>query len=190
MARADEADQATKVTFDQPAQIAGRVLPAGTYWLVLPQKVTQQYLVRIFSSDRTTLYATLFTISAERPGRSHHLALTFGERGSAQLQAIVTWFYPSDTTGRDLRDNIVSPPLYDEVQDLTDGVRLAQQRDAVAFKRYYRLHSRNVHRTRLPIVGATAAAEELAQICQDSYKVPDRQFEGSLSGLASWAWAR
>ena len=98
-ARADETNQATKVRFDQPVQIPGRVLPAGTYWFILPQEVSQHHLVRIFSSDRTTLYATLSTISAERPRPAAHLAFTFAERGSAQPQAIVTWFYPGETTG-------------------------------------------------------------------------------------------
>jgi hypothetical protein len=100
-ARADEANQATKVTFDQPVQIPGRVLPAGTYWFILPQDVTQHYLVRIFSSDRTMLYATLFTINAERPKPTDHTGFTFAERGSAQPQAIATWFYPGDSTGHE-----------------------------------------------------------------------------------------
>ena len=100
-ARADETNQATKVRFDQPVQIPGRVLPAGTYWFILPEEVSQHHLVRIFSSDRTTLYATLSTISAERPRPADHLAFTFAERGSAQPQAIVTWFYPGDTTGHE-----------------------------------------------------------------------------------------
>jgi len=100
-ARADEANQATKVTFDQPVQIPGRVLPAGTYWFILPEDVTEHYLVRIFNSDRTTLYATLFTISGERLQATGHTTFRFAHRGPAQPQAIVTWFYPGDTTGHE-----------------------------------------------------------------------------------------
>ena len=33
--RADEANQATKVTFSQPVQIPGKILPAGSYWIQL-----------------------------------------------------------------------------------------------------------------------------------------------------------
>jgi hypothetical protein len=40
-ARADESNQATKVTFSQPIQIPGRVLPAGTYWFMLPESDTE-----------------------------------------------------------------------------------------------------------------------------------------------------
>jgi hypothetical protein len=86
---------------------------------------------------------------------------------------------------------IVTAPLQDELPDLTDAdaVRLAQQGDAVAFEGNYRLHSRKVHRARLHIAGAPAAAEDLTQILQLSYEVLEVQFEGSISGLASCAWA-
>ena len=82
-------------------------------------------------------------------------------------------------------------PLQDERPDLTDAdaVRLAQQGDAVTFEGNYRLHSREVHRPRLHIVGAPAAAEDLTQILQHSYEVLEVQFEGSISDLASYTWA-
>ena len=98
-ARADESDQATRVTFSQPVQIPGRVLPAGTYVFVLPENLTQHYVVNIFNADRTELYATLFTISAVRQQATGNTAFTFADRGSAGPEAIVTWFYPGDTTG-------------------------------------------------------------------------------------------
>jgi len=86
---------------------------------------------------------------------------------------------------------IVTAPLQDELPDLTDAdaVRLAQQGDAVAFEGNYRLHGRKVHRVRLHIAGAPAATEDLTQILQLSYEVLEVQFKGSISGLASCAWA-
>jgi len=100
-ARADEANQATRVTFSQPVQIPGRVLPAGTYVFVLPENLTEHYIVRVFNADRTELYATLFTISAERPQATGKTVFTFADRGSAGPEAIVTWFYPGDTAGHE-----------------------------------------------------------------------------------------
>jgi hypothetical protein len=100
-ARADESNQATKVTFDRPVQIPGRVLPAGTYWFVVPDDINEHLVVSIFSADRTTLYATLLTINAERRQPSDNTSLTFAERGSTHIQAIVTWFYPGRTTGHE-----------------------------------------------------------------------------------------
>jgi hypothetical protein len=47
------------------------------------------------------LYATLFTISAERPEATGKTAFIFADRGSAGPEAIVTWFYPGDTTGHE-----------------------------------------------------------------------------------------
>jgi hypothetical protein len=100
-ARADEANQATKVTFNQAVQIPGRVLPAGTYWFVLPEDVNEHNQVRIFNSDRTILYAAVLTNNAQRAQATDHSAFTFAERESAQPQAIVTWFYPGNTTGHE-----------------------------------------------------------------------------------------
>jgi Protein of unknown function (DUF2911) len=100
-ARADQANQATKVTFNQAVQIPGRVLPAGTYWFMLPEDINEHFQVRIFNADRTILYATVITNFAERSQISGHTAFTFAERGSSQPQAIVTWFYPGSTTGHE-----------------------------------------------------------------------------------------
>jgi hypothetical protein len=98
-ARADPSNEATKVTFSQPVQIPGRVLQAGTYWFELPEDINQHYLVRIYNADRTTLYATLFATNAERSRATGSTVFGLAERGSAQPQAIVTWFYAGETTG-------------------------------------------------------------------------------------------
>jgi hypothetical protein len=100
-ARADQANQATRVTFNQAVQIPGRVLPAGTYWFILPEDVNEHYQVRIFNADRTMLYATVFTSDAQRAQATGHGAFTFAERVSSQAPALVTWFYPGNTTGHE-----------------------------------------------------------------------------------------
>jgi hypothetical protein len=100
-AHADQADQATRVTFSQPVQIPGRALPAGTYVFVLPDEANDHFQVRVFNADRSTLVATLFTISAERSKPTDNTVFGFAERGSAQPEAIVTWFYPGETTGHE-----------------------------------------------------------------------------------------
>jgi hypothetical protein len=100
-AHADQANQETKVTFSQPVQIPGRVLPAGTYVFVLPEEINDHFEVRIFNADRTMLVATLLTISAERSKATDNTVFGFAERGSAQPEAILTWFYPGETTGHE-----------------------------------------------------------------------------------------
>jgi hypothetical protein len=100
-ARADEKNEAIKITFNQPVQVPGRVLPAGTYWFVLPDDITQHHQVRIFDADRKMLYVTLFTIDADRPKPTGRTAVTLAQRGPAEPQAIVSWFYPGNTIGHE-----------------------------------------------------------------------------------------
>ena len=98
-AHASEFDQATKLTFSQSVQIPGEVLPAGTYWFVVPIRG----VVQIFSEDRSTCYATLLTMAAEHLKPSDETQITFAERGRMQPEAIVTWFYPGRTDGQEFR---------------------------------------------------------------------------------------
>jgi hypothetical protein len=99
-ARADQENQATQVTFSQSVQVPGTVLPAGTYWF-LRAGINDRFRVQIFNADRSKLFATVLTNNTERMQVTDHTAFTFAERGSAAPQAIVTWFYPGDTTGHE-----------------------------------------------------------------------------------------
>jgi Protein of unknown function (DUF2911) len=101
VAHADQGNQETKVTFSQPVQIPGRVLPAGTYVFVLPDEANDHFHVRIFNADRSMLIATLLTVGAERSKPTDNTVFGFAERGSAQPEAIVTWFYPGETSGHE-----------------------------------------------------------------------------------------
>ncbi len=102
VARASESDQATKLTFSQSVHIPGRVLPAGTYWFVLADtSIGSRNLIHIFNSDRSTLYATVSAITAERAQPSDNTTITFAERQSTQPSAIVTWFYPGRQSGHE-----------------------------------------------------------------------------------------
>jgi len=98
---ADQWNQETKVTFNQPVQIPGRVLPAGTYVFVLPNNANENYEVRIFNSDHSELLATLFTAATARHQATSNTVFGLAERGTAQPEAIVNWFYPGETTGHE-----------------------------------------------------------------------------------------
>jgi Protein of unknown function (DUF2911) len=100
-ARADEANQATKVTFSQPVQIPGRVLPAGTYWFLLSENVSEHDVVLIYNSDRTMFYGIVLTINAERLQPTDKPTFTLTEPMSAQPQEIVSWFYPGRLDGHE-----------------------------------------------------------------------------------------
>jgi RNA polymerase sigma-70 factor, ECF subfamily len=67
--------------------------------------------------------------------------------------------------GKDLKETKVSAPGQAEIREVTDenAVRMAQQDDAVAFERIYRLHSRKVYTLCLRMVGDRNEAEDLTQ---------------------------
>jgi hypothetical protein len=100
-AHADESDQATKITFSQPVQIPGKVLPAGTYLFKLVNSDSDLNIVQIFNADRTVLYATLQTIPTDRPEPAGHTVVAFAEQGTGQPDALLKWFYPGRDTGNE-----------------------------------------------------------------------------------------
>jgi hypothetical protein len=98
-AHADELDQSTKLTFSQPIQIPGEVLPAGTYLFKLGDTNTDYNLVQIFNSDGTRLYAALETIPTERPQTTDNTVVTLAEPGDGMPDVLLNWFYPGNTDG-------------------------------------------------------------------------------------------
>ena len=100
-ARADEWNQQTKLTFDQAVQIPGRILPAGTYWFVLAENLADRDIVQIFSEDRTTEYATLYTTPTEQSNPPDQTLLTFAQDESKGTPALVNWTYPGEMTGHE-----------------------------------------------------------------------------------------
>lgn len=99
-ARADERDQATQLTFNQPVEIPGNhVLAAGTYWFVVPDADNGGKVVQIFNTDRTQLFATLETNTTERPEWSADGQLIFAKPSPDEPIMLVSWFYPDQTEG-------------------------------------------------------------------------------------------
>ena len=97
-ARADRRDQQMKLAFTEPVEVLGRVLLAGTYWLILADNPLDRNLVQIFNADRFVLCATLETVSREHMQPSDETTLTFAERPYGKPDAILTWFYFGETT--------------------------------------------------------------------------------------------
>jgi hypothetical protein len=97
-AHADESDEASIITFSQPIEIPGQVLPAGTYLFKL-ENPDDLNVVQVFNADRTVLYATLETIATERPKPTDHTVVTLAEQGSGQPDVLMNWFYPGRETG-------------------------------------------------------------------------------------------
>jgi hypothetical protein len=100
VAHADEADQYTKITFNQAIEIPGKILPAGTYLFKL-ENPDNLSVVQILSADGTHTYATLQTIAAERRKPAGHTVVVLAEQPDGKPETLLEWFYPGDTIGHE-----------------------------------------------------------------------------------------
>ena len=96
--RADASDRKTIVTVNQPIQVPGKVLPAGTYVFKLLDS-NDPTLVAIYNADEMQLITTVRGISNTRRETPDKTILQFEERPSGQPEALKAWFYPGDDSG-------------------------------------------------------------------------------------------
>ncbi|MBV6429999.1 MAG: hypothetical protein IANPNBLG_00102 [Bryobacteraceae bacterium] len=106
-AKADEWNEKTIVTFNQPVEIPGRVLPAGTYVFKLLDSQSDRNVVQIFNKDENHVYATILAIPDYRMEPKGKTVITFEERRAGAPEAIRAWFYP----GRNYGEEFVYPKL-------------------------------------------------------------------------------
>jgi hypothetical protein len=99
-AHADEADQATEITFNQPIHVPGQTLPAGTYLFKLAN-ADDLNMVQIFSPDRTHLYASLQTIPTDSRPVPEDTTVALVEQGAGKPDVLLKWFYPGEETGHE-----------------------------------------------------------------------------------------
>ncbi|MGA7294086.1 MAG: hypothetical protein WBW53_06460 [Terriglobales bacterium] len=124
LARADEANQKTEITFSAPVRIPGQTLPAGTYWFQLTNTDNNLNLVQIYNGTFSHVYASLLTAPVLRGQSRSHTTLTFAEQPKNRPEALLAWYYPGDLTGhqflyrkpvekmlaRDVHQQIVAAP--------------------------------------------------------------------------------
>ncbi len=99
VARADEYNKKTVVTFNGPVEIPGKVLPAGTYVFKLFDSDSERNIVQIWNKDETQLIATVLAIPDYRLTPADNPIITFEERAQGSPPAIRAWFYPGDNYG-------------------------------------------------------------------------------------------
>jgi hypothetical protein len=97
--RADEEDKMTTVTFGEPVQVPGMVLPAGTYVFKLMDSPSDRNIVEIFNADDTKLITTSQAIPDYRTTTPDKPIFSFEERPSGRPEALKAWFYPGDNYG-------------------------------------------------------------------------------------------
>ena len=100
-ARADEWNKRTVLTFTQPVEIPGRVLPAGTYVFQLGETLTDRHIVLIYGADGTKFITTVMTIPNERIKATDETVIKFREVPAGSPEAIRAWFYPGNLLGQE-----------------------------------------------------------------------------------------
>jgi len=100
IARADEWNKLTYLTFSSDVAIPGRVLTAGTYAFRLSDSQSDRHVVQIFNQTGTQLIATLLTIADYRLSPTDDTVITLGESAGNAPRPVTQWFYPGDTDGQ------------------------------------------------------------------------------------------
>jgi LPXTG-motif cell wall-anchored protein len=107
VAKADEWNRKTVMTFSAPVEIPGvhlkgwGILPAGTYVFKILDSATDRHIVQIFNKDQTVVYATILAIPNYRLQATGKTVVTFRERPAGQPEALRAWFYPGNNTGEE-----------------------------------------------------------------------------------------
>ena len=100
-ARADEWNKKTVLTFSQPVEIPGQILPAGTYTFVLLDSPADRHIVQIFNADGSQIITTVLAINNYRLKPTGDTVVKFAERSGDNPEALKAWFYPGDNFGQE-----------------------------------------------------------------------------------------
>jgi LPXTG-motif cell wall-anchored protein len=102
-AKAGEWDRLSTVTFNQPFEIPGMVLPPGTYTMKLLDTPFRGPDFVVFSdkTDQHT-YKIVQAIPVYRDEPADHTIITFEERAGGSPQAVKDWWYPGFLLGEEL----------------------------------------------------------------------------------------
>lgn len=120
-AKADMWNKATKITFPDPVEVSGMVLPSGTYWFQVMDSSANRNIVQIWNADRSKLITTILAVPNYRLRPTGDTVIKFDERPSGTPEAIKAWFYPGDNFGQEfvypkaratqLAQNVAEPVL-------------------------------------------------------------------------------
>ena len=100
-ARADAWNQETIFTFNEPVEIPGQVLPAGTYVFKLANSDSDRNIVEVLNKDQNHMYGFFMAIPDYRLRPSGKPIITFEERAADAPPAVRAWFYPGDNYGHE-----------------------------------------------------------------------------------------
>jgi hypothetical protein len=99
LAKADAWNHKTKLTFNEPIELPGKVLPAGTYIFKLMDSQSERHIVQVFNADETQIEDTVLTVPDKRMHATGKTVVKFSERPSGSPEALRAWFYPGSQIG-------------------------------------------------------------------------------------------
>lgn len=99
--RADQWNKKTILTFSQPIEVPGKVLPAGTYTFKLLDSMSYRHIVQIWNEDGSQLITTILAIPNYRLEPTEDTVIKFRERPGDSPEALRAWFYPGDNFGQE-----------------------------------------------------------------------------------------
>jgi hypothetical protein len=97
----DEWNKKTFLTFSQPVEIPGMILPAGDYVFKLLESSSNRHIVQVFNTEGDQIFATILAIPHYRMEPTDKTVILFEERRADQPQAIHAWFYPGHVYGQE-----------------------------------------------------------------------------------------
>jgi hypothetical protein len=99
VAKADEWNKETVVTFSAAVEVPGKNLPAGTYVFELADSNSERHIVEVFTKNKQQLLTTFIAVAKARPMPANTTTVTFEEEPAGTSEAVKSWFYPGDTDG-------------------------------------------------------------------------------------------
>ncbi|HUO31579.1 MAG TPA: LPXTG cell wall anchor domain-containing protein [Bryobacteraceae bacterium] len=100
-ARADQWNEKTVLTVNQPIQITDTYLKPGQYVLKLLDSQSDRHIVQIFNRDETHIINTVLAIPAERLQPTGRTQFTFWETPPGTVKALRVWYYPGENFGNE-----------------------------------------------------------------------------------------
>jgi hypothetical protein len=89
------------MTFSQPVEIPGQILPAGTYTIKLVDVASERHIVQFLDADGIKVIATVLAINNWRLRPTGKTVVNFAERVGDNPEAVKAWFYPGDNFGQE-----------------------------------------------------------------------------------------
>lgn len=98
-AGASTVDKQTELTFSQPVEIPGHVLPAGTYTFKLLDPMSDRDIVEVANASDTKPIALVMGIPDYRLTPRDRTVIKFSEVRPGAPEAVKAWFYPASEFG-------------------------------------------------------------------------------------------